>query len=70
MEAFRDRTIKIDIPYNRSLRGEVHIYTKDFNRRNVRGKHIAPHTVRGRRDVGPAHPPRGAEEGQLTSCRR
>ena len=46
MEAFRDRTIKIDIPYNLSLSDEVHIYEKDFNRRNVPGKHIAPHTVR------------------------
>ncbi|MCB9892357.1 MAG: serine protein kinase [Planctomycetes bacterium] len=46
MEAFRDRTIKIDIPYNLVLSDEIKIYEKDFNRRRVPGKHIAPHTIR------------------------
>jgi predicted Ser/Thr protein kinase len=32
MEAFRDRTIKIDIPYNIRVGDEVKIYEKDFNR--------------------------------------
>ncbi|MHC4814555.1 MAG: PrkA family serine protein kinase [Planctomycetota bacterium] len=45
MEAFRDRTIKIDIPYNLRLRDEIKIYEKSFNKRTVPGKHIAPHTV-------------------------
>ncbi len=45
MEALRDRTVKIDIPYVTRLRDEVKIYEKDFNAGKVRGKHIAPHTV-------------------------
>jgi len=45
MEAFRDRTIKIDIPYNVVLDDEVKIYEKDFNKDRIRGTHIAPHTV-------------------------
>lgn len=45
MEAFRDRTIKIDIPYNLRLSNEVKIYEKDFGRKQVPGKHIAPHTL-------------------------
>jgi serine protein kinase len=44
MEAFRDRTIKIDVPYNVKLDNEIRIYQKDFNSRNV-SKHIAPHTI-------------------------
>ncbi|MCB9869567.1 MAG: serine protein kinase [Planctomycetes bacterium] len=45
MEAFRDRTIKIDIPYNLRLQDEIRIYEKSFNKRSVPGKHIAPHTI-------------------------
>jgi serine protein kinase len=45
MEALRDRTVKIDVPYVTRLRDEVRIYEKDFNRDRVRGKHIAPHTI-------------------------
>lgn len=45
MEALRDRTVKIDIPYVTRLRDEVKIYEKDFNGQKVKGKHIAPHTV-------------------------
>ncbi len=45
MEALRDRTVKIDIPYVTRLRDEVKIYEKDFNESKVKGKHIAPHTV-------------------------
>ncbi len=44
MEAFRDRTIKIDVPYNVKLDNEIRIYQKDFNSRNV-SKHLAPHTI-------------------------
>ncbi len=45
MEAFRDRTIKIDIPYNLRLQDEIKIYEKSFNKKSVPGKHIAPHTI-------------------------
>jgi serine protein kinase len=45
MEAFRDRTIKIDIPYSVRLDDEVRIYEKDFNNERIRGIHIAPHTI-------------------------
>ena len=45
MEAFRDRTIKIDIPYNIRLSDEIAIYEKDFNKERIRGIHIAPHTI-------------------------
>jgi serine protein kinase len=45
MEAFRDRTIKIDIPYNIRLSDEIKIYQKDFGKEKVRGIHIAPHTI-------------------------
>ncbi len=45
MEAFRDRTIKIDIPYNVVLEDEIKIYEKDFNNEKIRGIHIAPHTI-------------------------
>ena len=44
MEAFRDRTVKIDMPYNVELDDEVKIYRRDFSRDLVRNKHIAPHT--------------------------
>src|SRR5438270_928008 len=45
MEALRDRTVKIDIPYVSRLKDEIKIYEKDFNTDRVRGKHIAPHTI-------------------------
>jgi serine protein kinase len=45
MEAFRDRTIKIDVPYNVVLDDEMRIYQKDFNKERVRNLHIAPHTI-------------------------
>src|ERR687886_188326 len=45
MEAFRDRTIKIDIPYNIKLDDEIKIYMKDFAPDKVKGMHIAPHTI-------------------------
>ncbi|NOX59216.1 MAG: serine protein kinase [Planctomycetes bacterium] len=45
MEAFRDRTIRIDIPYNIKLADEIKIYEKDFNKERIRGVHIAPHTL-------------------------
>ncbi|MES2793172.1 MAG: serine protein kinase, partial [Planctomycetota bacterium] len=45
MEALRDRTVKIDVPYVTRLGDEIGIYEKDYNTRRVRGKHIAPHTI-------------------------
>ena len=45
MEAFRDRTIKIDVPYNIRLDDEVRIYNKDFGTERIKGMHVAPHTV-------------------------
>jgi serine protein kinase len=45
MEAFRDRTIKIDVPYNIRLDDEIKIYQKDFGPQRTRGMHVAPHTL-------------------------
>ncbi|RME16045.1 MAG: serine protein kinase, partial [Bdellovibrio sp.] len=45
MEALRDRTVKIDIPYITKLKEEIKIYEKDFNRKKLRGVSIAPHTI-------------------------
>src|SRR5579872_6555162 len=45
MEALRDRTVKIDVPYVTRLTDEVKIYEKDYNSRKVKGKRIAPHTL-------------------------
>ena len=44
MEALKDRTVRIDIPYVTRLRDEVRIYDRDFNKKKVR-VHIAPHTL-------------------------
>jgi len=45
MEALRDRTVKIDIPYITRLSDEIKIYEKDYNESKIKGKHIAPHTI-------------------------
>ena len=45
MEALRDRTVKIDVPYVTTLTNEIRIYEKDYNKATVLGKHIAPHTI-------------------------
>jgi len=45
MEALRDRTMKIDVPYITKLAQEKKIYERDFNADRIRGKHIAPHTI-------------------------
>jgi serine protein kinase len=44
MEALRDRTVKVDIPYITRVSEEVKIYEKDYTADRV-GKHIAPHTL-------------------------
>lgn len=45
MEALRDRTIRVDIPYNVKLDDEIKIYKKDFTSSKIKEKHIAPHTI-------------------------
>ncbi len=45
MEALRDRTVKIDVPYVTRLADEIRIYEKDYNARKVKGRRIAPHTL-------------------------
>jgi serine protein kinase len=45
MEALRDRTVKIDVPYITRLVDEVKIYQKDYNSEKIQAKHIAPHTI-------------------------
>ena len=45
MEALRDRTVKIDVPYITKLDEETKIYRKDFNSKTVPHIHIAPHTI-------------------------
>jgi serine protein kinase len=45
MEALRDRTVKIDIPYITRWKDEISIYKKDFNSQRIRGVSIAPHTI-------------------------
>jgi serine protein kinase len=44
MEALRDRTVKVDVPYITRVSEEVKIYVKDYHQRSV-GKHVAPHTL-------------------------
>ncbi len=44
MEALRDRTIKIDVPYITRWSQEARIYARDFSAKRVH-KHIAPHTL-------------------------
>ena len=51
MEAFRDRTVKIDVPYNLRLDNEIKIYEKDFNQDRVAAS-TSPRTPRGGRHVG------------------
>lgn len=45
MEALRDRTLKIDIPYITKLNEEIKVYEKDFSQARIKTKHIAPHTI-------------------------
>ena len=44
MEALRDRTIKIDIPYITKYSEEVKIYKKEYSEARL-GRHVAPHTL-------------------------
>ncbi len=45
MEALRDRTVKINVPYITRLDEEVKIYRKDFGKQKIPHIHIAPHTL-------------------------
>ncbi|MBF0362509.1 MAG: serine protein kinase [Oligoflexia bacterium] len=45
MEALRDRTVKIDVPYITRLDKEIMIYQKDFNLNKIQNIHFAPHTI-------------------------
>jgi len=45
MEALRDRTLKVDIPYISRLGEEIKIYNKDFSQERIPSIHIAPHTL-------------------------
>ena len=44
MEALRDRTVKIDVPYTLRWTEEIKILEKDYGPKKVR-QHIAPHTL-------------------------
>jgi serine protein kinase len=45
MEAFRDRTIKIDVPYNLAASDEARIYRRQFSRDALGGRALAPHAL-------------------------
>ncbi len=45
MEAFRDRTIKIDVPYNLAISDELAIHRRQFAERDLSGRTLAPHTL-------------------------
>ena len=62
MEALRDRTVKIDVPYVTRLADEIKIYEKDYNSRKVRGKRLAPHTLEVAAMWAVLDPARGAQE--------
>jgi serine protein kinase len=44
MEALRDRTIKVDVPYLLRLQDEIKVYEMDYSPAKVR-QHVAPHTL-------------------------
>jgi len=44
MEALKDRTVKIDVPYLLRWCDEIKVLEQDYNKRKVR-QHIAPHTI-------------------------
>ena len=64
MEALRDRTVKIDIPYITKLSDEIKVYEKDYNAQRIRGKtHRASHDCHGR-NVGRADSSGDSEKSQ------
>ena len=66
MEALRDRTVKIDVPYVTRLSDEIKIYEKDLQHRaGARQAHRPAHD-RDRRDVGRADPLEQPKHANLT----
>lgn len=45
MEAFRDRTIRIDVPYNLEVSSEASIHRRRFGERGEEGRRLAPHCL-------------------------
>lgn len=45
MEALKDRTVKIDVPYITRLDEEIRVYKRDFNPEKIPHMHFAPHTI-------------------------
>ena len=45
MEALRDRTVKIDIPYITKWDDETKIYKRDFNQKRLKNISLAPHSL-------------------------
>ena len=45
MEAFRDRTIRIDVPYNLSVTDEAEIHRRRFGQRGAPGRRLSPHSL-------------------------
>ena len=45
MEAFRDRTIRIDVPYNLEVSSEASIHRRRFGERGEVGRRLAPHCL-------------------------
>ncbi|MEZ6017058.1 MAG: serine protein kinase [Planctomycetota bacterium] len=45
MEAFRDRTIKIDVPYNLRVSDEVRIHRRRYGEKGTPGRALAPHSL-------------------------
>lgn len=44
MEALRDRTVRIDVPYLREWKQEINVLDHDYGRHKVK-QHVAPHTI-------------------------
>lgn len=45
MEAFRDRTIRIDVPYNVRVQDEAEIHRRRFGVRGAAGRKLSPHSL-------------------------
>ena len=45
MEAFRDRTIRIDVPYNVRIQDEAEIHRRRFGVRGAPGRKLSPHSL-------------------------
>ncbi|HPF15498.1 MAG TPA: serine protein kinase, partial [Planctomycetota bacterium] len=46
MEAFRDRTIRIDVPYNLAVDSEAQIYRRRYGKLGSPNRRLAPHSLR------------------------